>query len=1109
MTPNGYQSGLSIQDLVGGEGKGLLSTKSFETGGFDRLAFKSQDELAFALANGSQTLNAKTTLTLDAPVISATDAANKVQLNAAYVQMGSADYRYQTPGASVAGAAMLDVNATTIDLIGNSALSGFGTATMKAKEDIRLVGMLNFDVSSGQEKKNQAGLLPTGELKINGDLTLNAAQIYPTTLSTFTLNAVGVPGKQSTLTFTSNGNAAQTPFSAGGNLIGKADNIIQSGRVAAPFGSISLIANEELTYTAGSTTSVAGAGLIPFGRVENGRDWLYDFGAGNSVAFKLNPSASGILVERDLQEKSITSKAPTIITKEGATLDLSGGGELYAYEFTAGSNGTKDVLKNNDPGSATKVFAINPNFKGSVAPRDYQYGQDGGLLPGDSVYLSGIDGLAAGTYTLLPAHYALLPGGMSITLAPNSRDMATSSNVANLDGSMTVAGRRTVLGAGDTRTSGWSVSNGDVIRSKSDFQEYTASAYFKEQAIAAGVTVPMLPIDGGRVAFDAAQKLTLDGNVRLDAATGGRRGSADISAPEIVVVSDDTYVPKGSELVLLADKLTALGADSLLLGGLRDGVTVSVGANNITIQNDKDHVLSGPEIILAAKESVLIADKAVVKGEGTLSQAPRNLVIQDADINDNDIGTDGALLRVSGGAAVSVTRNAPNLVRKGNLDISAGATVAATGSAYLDATNDNKLEGKLDLAAGAALGLGASRISLGSDIPAVIDGLYFDTTALATLSQLSALELSSYSTIDLWGTVNLGNAAMKKLTLKGAGFQGYGSALDDNLRQASFTAETVRFDGGSNFTLTTAAPANTAGLIKIQASDIEFGNDAFLVKGYADAKLSASREARAAGTGSFSTEKDMTLAAGRIVANGYADATIEATGGKLMLTTVANAEAPAAGAPLGGRLHFIGDTIESNALIQTPAGSVKMTATGGKDIDGNTVTGVNITGGNIYAGGASVVFGSTTAYAQGGRITLDGGQGHVIVGKDATLDVSAMAAAGGTVAVKATNDNKDGKVILDGTLLGRGAGRDGDEALPNQGSFVMDVDKLAEGGQFDTLNAKLDRAAFSDARSFRVRHDDVTLSENKKIKAHDVLIAADNGSITINGKIAPAAIPAM
>ena len=495
----------------------------------------------------------------------------------------------------------------------------------------------------------------TGELKIAGDLTLTASQIYPTTLSTFTLNA---EGSDSTLTFASNGKTVHAPLSAGGTLIGKAAHVVQDGRVVAPFGSIRLEASKDLVYTAGSVTSVAGEGLIPFGRVENGRDWIYDFGNGNAVAFKLAPGTDGNLVESGLPEKSIVSKAPDIITQAGATLDLSGGGDLYGYEFTPGPNGSRDVLANSDAKNGNKVFAINPNYTASFAPRDWQYGHNSGLRPGDSLYLSGIEGLAAGNYTLLPAHYALLPGGFSVTLAPGTRDMPALRNMANLDGSMTVAGARKLLGAGDARSSGWFVNSGAVVRSMSEYQEYHrwrllqghGQSRRRRGADAAGrrrphrlrrhqCADPGRPGASRRRAWRPARQ---GRHFRSD-----NRGGGDTTARPS---------PPG-RVKLKADDLNALGAESLLLGGLRestvDGANLTVGASKVTIRNDSAHALVGPEIILAARDSVVVDSGAVIRGEGALSQAPQDLMVQARDTSGNAADSTGALLRVSGGAAVA------------------------------------------------------------------------------------------------------------------------------------------------------------------------------------------------------------------------------------------------------------------------------------------------------------------------------------------------------------------------------------------------------------------------------------------------------------------------
>lgn len=1085
-------------------GQGWLQAASFASGGFGRLDFKSQDVLSFGLGSSNLALSAGDSLVLDAPTLLADNnplkttgavaGGHTLTLSAPYIQLGSSDLRYQTPGASSTGSAQLKANASTIDLIGNSALQGFGDASLAAKADIRLVGMPATDASG-----NSTGYA-LGSFAMAGNLTLTDAQTYPTTLSDFTLAVApnGTDLKSGTLTFASNGNSAQQVLSAGGSLTGIASHIVQAGRVVAPFGAITFgnvdsssqpIVTTDVEYRQGSVTSVAGAGVVPFGTVANGSvatasDWQYSLSDGTSISFVQNPAAGGSQLQRALPAKTITSHARTISADSGALLDLSGGGSLYAYEFTPGKGGSQDVLSNNKPGSKTTVFAINPNFSGSVAPIDGLYGSDGGLAPGDSVYLSGMAGLAGGAYTLLPAHYALLPGGYSITVASNTRDMQPASNITLQDGSMLISGHLAEAGSGsgNARSSGFVVSSGSVIRSKSEFAAFDATSYFNGKASAAGIAAPELPVDGGRLAFDAtgaaSTSLALDSTVQLGAGAGGRRGQADISAAQIEIVSDRSQ-GTGNAVKLVAGDLTAMGADSLLLGALRDarsdGLHLNVGATAVTLNNDAQHPLSGSEIVIAASDTVKVDPGAVIQSEGTLGRASQDIALTG----------NGALLRVSSGAPVSVVRNAA-AGSGGTLDIASGASVGSAGSAYLDASGKFMLNGQLNLAPGSALGIGAPGINLGSGIPAAasVSMLQLGADQLAKLSLLSQLAFNSYSsTINLYGTVNLGSAAMRSLSFKGIGFQGFDGAADASPRQAMFVADSVRFDGQAAI----AAPspsASASGTLAVQANEIDIGNNAFAIHGYADTMLTARSQALAVGSGGLlSVDQNMTLAAGRIGTTSGADATFKA-GGNVTLSQLAGAAVPATAPALGGRLGFEGASIVSDALIQAPSGQVLLSG----------ANGVDISGGRINTAGVAVSFGSTTAYASGGRIELDGG--NVVVASQAVLDVSAVGAAAGTLSISASKPDGSGFAQLDGALKG-GAVAGVDGVQPTQGQFVLNTDQAGANGWFGALNSKLNGAGFTESRQFRFTQGDVALGGTDKVNAHQFILAADNGNIAI------------
>ncbi len=127
--------------------------------------------------------------------------------------------------------------------------------------------------------------------------------------------------------------APTTPLSAGGSLLVAAPAIVQNGALYAPLGIIQLgvSASEpvpsgitlvgtapttaSVTLGAGSLTSVSVAGLdVPYSYTING-DWQIS----------------------TLPEKQVILAGANVTTQSGAVLDLSGGGDVYATEFVAGT----------------------------------------------------------------------------------------------------------------------------------------------------------------------------------------------------------------------------------------------------------------------------------------------------------------------------------------------------------------------------------------------------------------------------------------------------------------------------------------------------------------------------------------------------------------------------------------------------------------------------------------------------------------------------------------------------------------------------------------------------------------------------------------------------
>src|SRR5262249_19777162 len=138
--------------------------------------------------------------------------------------------------------------------------------------------------------------------------------------------------------------------------------------------------------------------------------------------------------------KSVKLDAANVDVQKGAVVDVSGGGDLLGYTFVPGNGGSRDIL------GARGGFAILPSLGTAPAPVAGSSAlRDSNLKVGDRIWLSGVPGLPDGYYTLLPAHYALLPGGFFVQPLGGSFASAPAT-VLRPDGSVFAGGFQT-LGA--------------------------------------------------------------------------------------------------------------------------------------------------------------------------------------------------------------------------------------------------------------------------------------------------------------------------------------------------------------------------------------------------------------------------------------------------------------------------------------------------------------------------------------------------------------------------------------------------------------------------------------------------------------------------------------
>lgn len=1022
-------------------GTGAISAQQIASGGFDRVnlkAYLSNPEDKIALPGGLN-LDVPTALTLDAGLIEVT-GNGAARVSAPHVTLTS-----PTGGsAPVAGDAALEVAADFIDLVNTVTVTGVKSTLLDSRSDIR----------------------GRGSLAAPGELILRARQIYPVTNGQFGFEATGA---NSRIEVRAGGETPEPVLSAGGKLTLQADEIVQGGALLAPLGQITLDAADKLTLKPGSLTSVSADGqLIPYG--------LTGLGGLNMYAPTLdivpNTDLPGGILDSQ-PGKSISLKSANIDMQAGAKVDISGGGDTLAYEWIEGIGGSGDIL------GQAGVYAVIPAMRGEYAPFDYNYQIGSDLKPGDAIYLSGMPGLAAGTYTLLPGRYALLPDAFMVQA--NSARVTPGRTVRQADGATLVSGYRSTMdGSGrDAAYSTFKVTDGSIFRNNYGTSTYRGPAeylltggnqFFRELALSDGASVSRLAADAGQLILDAGTKLTLGADL-LTGKTGGARGAlVDIVSGKISVVS--AIGADDGTLQLTADALNALHAESLLLGGTRtndkDGMSITTNASTVTFANDAAHALEVTELVAAAKETLTVNSGAAI---GTPATA------QPAGMTRLHASGDGALLAVSASNDIEFDRAgvSANPVL-GTLDVVAGANIQAKRSLVLDSTLAATLNGNIDVSAGGSATLGANRILLGDS--GIETGLKLDDAAIANLGDVAKLTLNSRENVDIYGPVSFGNRNLN-LTVNAGGIAGH---LADNqvviLTANNFVLEN---SAGASYTPPVGA-TGAASRLDVNAKSITFAAQAdskTAIGGFDTANLNATGEVIFKGAGSTEIQaKQTNITGARISAATGADYTLAATGVLHTAKATAPDTLPDAGG-LGAKLKMVAVSMSLGGNVELPSGQFTAQATTG-DL---TVA----EGASIKAASVPVEFDKYTEHTPGGSVTLQADAGNVVTETGSTIDVSGGTGGdAGTMKLVAVN----GSVTVGGTLNGQAA------AGQQAGSFVLDTGTLPD---FSGLNTALNNGGFSASRDMRVRNGDVMVAAGDTVTANRFVLSADNGKVDVAG----------
>jgi filamentous hemagglutinin family protein len=1073
--------------------------------------------------SGNVTLGGLTHLFLDAGRIALADIVTpadprgcNVCLDARYVALrgaGNVNRVFPAPGTGVLRVAgdAIDIAAGGFSL-SNSAnalsLSGVAQANFVSSGDIRLrVPLANATLDLAP------GTLPAGELLTAGDVTFDAAQIYPVSAVDFTIKSAATNG---TVTFLANAAApALAPLSAGGQVTVSAARINQSGRLLAPLGTIrlgaqnvgdlapndpstsTLVPTRSVVFGAGSLTSLSLNGLtVPFGQTANETSWSYNSLTGRPLTA---PS-----------DKNIVVSSAAINVGAGASIDLRGGGDIQAIEFVPGTGGTRDVL------SGRNVYAIIPGYNPVVAPSDLDFAvqrRDASPLAGSQVYLTGAGGLPAGYYTLLPAHYATLTGAYRIALVPGSGDALSYQNQTLPDGTMQIAGRfaNGLAGTRDSRLELFDIQSSDTWRKYSEIEQTTGNTFFGAKVSEDSGLPPRLARDAGHAVFNAVNQISIVGQILSAPAAGGRGSRFDIAALDLQVLSPGATARSGY-VGLDASQLSALGVDSLLLGGVRSdtagGETISVVSNSVSVSNDASAPLEGPEIILVtrvesntvdpnASRALILDPGSVMRAKGVMVDGRQHKVTIGNEIQ--KLPGNGSLLAVSSGEGLIVERQR---VVQDNGSITLGDTTrnsVAPGIAL--AGNSLTLDTSGQVRTGRALSLNARNIAVSArtiNFGASRNnaGINISGELADQLKQAKNLILKTSRTMDFSGNADFvlrGNDS--RLILDAANLVSAVPASSNAPDSVTLGANTVFLTNSGDGQVITTAGLNN---ITIVADEIQLGSGDKSLAGFKSASFVATGLISARDAGSLSGgEGSLTFQTPLFLVGAAASQSISTGGDLYMLGMDRKKDAlPFPSGEIGGTFALAAKTVTfaDEAVLQAIAGGITITANGGppnpsvppgppRDI-------VLEAGSKILANGFVATFFDVTRAVGGGAVQLVAKQGWIDADANALIDVSSPAALpghAGQVTLSAANGHiVSGASLFNINVIGN--------QIKGDGGGRLSITALSMGGQDITAPAM-----FDDAIDIHLYRGDIRIAS--PFKAASLTVTADGGKLIVDDTV--------
>ncbi|MEX3776983.1 filamentous haemagglutinin family protein [Pseudomonas sp. MYb118] len=1163
-----------------------LSADKLMVGGFDSLSLFSNGLLSF---DGDVDLQMNQSLSLYAKSISLAESSKDtahINLAAPYMRLSGPGVYYTPAAGSVrplvqntptnrVAAAQFTATANLLDLINSLSFGADGRIKLLNGANMtvnrRSFDRVTLDSSGDIRLLGQPGD-PTGtSIWTAGDLHLIGAQVYPGTRVAAQIR-VGFQGPatinpERTFSVSSHGVApVAAPYSAFGSLKVFAGNIEQGGVLRAPLGLIRL-GNDAFGDTRavhllpGSVTSVSGAGLVmPYGGTTDGIDYRYN---GQSVVLQgIANIDTGVV----LDGRYVDAQA-------GSLIDLSGGGDLLGAGFVTGRGGSTDARFNplvrnaadgtfSLPGLASNpVYAIVPGNQSVYAP---MYGEAGASDPriGQQITIgAGVPGLPAGTYTLLPSTFALLPGAFRVEVNGQATASGASDAVKMRNGSWTSSGQMSIANTGlrDSLASQVILTSADVLRRYSQYNETSYNQFVLSDAARRGVPRAQSTMDGKSLTLSLKKSdrdiaLDFNGKALFGAAQGGVLGTAVVrGATDVEILAAGASRTQGfGGVSVYADDLNNLGAGRLTVGASpfvyyesSPNFIQFVGeANNITLRQDA--TLSAPEVVLWTKG---VSGAITLEAGAAINTLGRGNVPYDSTAGFVYQPGQAALLLVSNGWTNVLAPMAANSGDgAGSIRIGTCAVGVCTNPAMLysngsiTAATDNKFElgdsvrfgtrhlalavGSVNAGSAEALAAVSSRLPAGLVLNQnVLDRLLRGDTQFGAPA-LETLSLTTRDSFNFIGDVTLdtldpltGKSRLANLVLITPAIYGLGDAN----AVATIRTENLIWNGATQApgAVVNGGAGTGHGTLDIQAKRIELGygpnpqpngqdQNNRLALGFANVNLNASERITANHKGSLSVYEQQ---GAYDPVKGYAY-----SGGNLNLRTpLLTGEAASVNLlKAGNTLTLISPTDDRTAIADALGAELSLEARN-VVVDGRIALAsgkltvkaeddVTLTN-NAYLdlAGRTLPFNDVKKYSWGGDVALYSSNGNIRQAAGSRIDLSAVNNQGGNLSAIALAAGA-GVVDLQGEILGSSSGYydAGGTWVPYKaGGVDIRAQHLGTSGdlnaEFAALNQRLNAGQVFGSRSFQLKQGNLVIGDG--LKAGEVSVSVDNGSLTVVGLI--------